>query len=106
VRCKLVEIGNEIPDLTLLQGDVLSTLLFNVVLKIIVRQANLIQTTGTIYNKETQLLAYADDRDIYAARKSKMVYTGGGTNTNSIKNLTARMPQMPRRQADCAKLAT
>jgi hypothetical protein len=45
------------------QGDVLSTLLFIVVLEIFVRRANL-QTTGTIYNKETQLLAYADDIDI------------------------------------------
>jgi hypothetical protein len=45
------------------QGDVLSTLLFNVVLEVIVRRANL-QTTGTIYNKETQLLAYADNLDI------------------------------------------
>jgi hypothetical protein len=45
------------------QGDVLSTLLFNVVLEVIVRRANL-QTTGTIYNKETQVLSYADDIDI------------------------------------------
>jgi ribosome-associated translation inhibitor RaiA len=45
------------------QGEVLSTLLFNVVLEVIVRRANL-QTTGTIYNKETQLLAYADNIDI------------------------------------------
>jgi hypothetical protein len=45
------------------QGDGLSTLLFNVVLEVIVRRANL-QTTGKIYNKETQLLAYADDIDI------------------------------------------
>jgi hypothetical protein len=45
------------------QGDILSTLLFNVVLEVIVRRANL-QTTGTIYNRETQLLAYADDIDI------------------------------------------
>jgi hypothetical protein len=36
----------------------LSTLLFNVVLK--VRRANL-QTTGKIFNKEKQLLAYTDD---------------------------------------------
>jgi hypothetical protein len=33
------------------------------VLEVIVRRANL-QTTGTIYNKETQLLAYAEDIDI------------------------------------------
>jgi hypothetical protein len=45
------------------QEDVLLTLLFNVVLEVIVRRANL-QTTGTIYNKETQLLAYADYIDI------------------------------------------
>jgi hypothetical protein len=45
------------------QEDVLSTLLFNVVLEVIVRRANL-QTTGTIFNKERQLLAYADDIDI------------------------------------------
>jgi hypothetical protein len=45
------------------QVDVLSTLFFNVVLKVIVRRANL-QATGTIYNKKTQLHAYADDIDI------------------------------------------
>jgi hypothetical protein len=46
-------------------------LLFNVVLvlEVIVRRANL-QTTGTIYNKETQLLAYADDKDIVGWRHS------------------------------------
>jgi hypothetical protein len=51
------------------QGDVLSTLLFNVVLEVIVRRANL-QTTGTIYNKETQILAYADDIDIVGRSQS------------------------------------
>jgi hypothetical protein len=51
------------------QGNVLSTLLFNVVLEVIVRQANL-QTTCTIYNKETQLLAYADDIDIVGRSQS------------------------------------
>jgi hypothetical protein len=51
------------------QGDVLTTLLFNVVLEVIVRRADL-QTTGTIYNKETQLLAYADDIDIVGRSQS------------------------------------
>jgi hypothetical protein len=51
------------------QGDKLSTLLFNVVLEVIVRRTNL-QTTGTIYNKETQLLAYADDIDIVGRSQS------------------------------------
>jgi hypothetical protein len=51
------------------QGDVLSTLLFNVVLEVIVRRATL-QTTGTIFNKETQLHAYADDIDIFGRSQS------------------------------------
>jgi hypothetical protein len=51
------------------QGDVLSTLFFNVVLEVIVRRVNL-QTTGTIYNKETQLLAYADDINIVGRSQS------------------------------------
>jgi hypothetical protein len=41
------------PRKELRKGDVLSTLLFNVVLEVILRRANL-QTTCTIYNKETQ----------------------------------------------------
>jgi hypothetical protein len=51
------------------QADVLSTLLFNVMQEVIVRRANL-QTPGTIYNKETQLLAYAGDIDIVGRRYS------------------------------------
>jgi hypothetical protein len=39
------------------------------VLEVIVRRANL-QTTGTIYNKETQLHAYADDIDIVGRSQS------------------------------------
>jgi hypothetical protein len=45
------------------QGDVLSTLFFNVVLEAIIRRAKL-QTTGIIFNKQTQLFAYAVDSDI------------------------------------------
>jgi hypothetical protein len=51
------------------QRDVLSTLLFNVVLEVIVRRANL-QITGSIYNKEAQLFAYADDIDIVGRSQS------------------------------------
>jgi hypothetical protein len=54
------------------QGDLLSTLFFNVVLEVIVRQTNL-QTTGTIYNKETQLLVFADDIDIVGKSQSSAV---------------------------------
>jgi hypothetical protein len=50
-------------------GDVLSTLLFNVLLEVIVRRA-ILQTTGTIYNKETQLLSNADDIDIVGRSQS------------------------------------
>jgi hypothetical protein len=53
------------------QGDVLSTLLFNVVLEVFVRRANL-QTTGTIYNKVTHLLAYADEKDIVGRSQSAL----------------------------------
>jgi hypothetical protein len=49
------------------QEDVLSTLLFNVVLEVIVRRANL-QTNGTIYNKETQLLETVDHLIWYCER--------------------------------------
>jgi hypothetical protein len=83
------------------QGDVLSTLLFNVVLvlEVIVRRANL-QTTGTIYNKETQLLVYADDidivgrsqsavRDAYLALEGKAAKVGLKINEQKTKYMIA-----------------
>jgi predicted TIM-barrel enzyme len=39
------------------------------VLEVIVRRVNL-QTTGTIYNKEIQILAYADNIDIVGSSQS------------------------------------
>jgi hypothetical protein len=51
------------------QGDILSTLIFNVVLEVSERRANL-QITGTIYNKETQLLAYVADIYIVSGSES------------------------------------
>jgi hypothetical protein len=56
------------------QGDVLSTLIFNVVLESTVRRANL-QTNGTIIIKQTLVLGCADEIDIIgrsqaAVRKS------------------------------------
>jgi hypothetical protein len=45
------------------------SLFFNVVLEVIVRRTN-IQASGTIYNKETQLLAYANDIDIVGRSQS------------------------------------
>jgi hypothetical protein len=36
----------------------------------------------------------------------RMVSTGGGTTTNSIKSLTVRMALVSLRQADCATLVT
>jgi hypothetical protein len=48
------------------QGDVLSTLLFNVTLEVIVRRANL---------QETKLLAFADDIDIVGKSQSAVQNT-------------------------------
>jgi hypothetical protein len=50
----------------------LTTLLFNVVLELIVRLANL-QKSCTIYNKKNQQLAYADDIDIVSIRSQSAV---------------------------------
>jgi hypothetical protein len=81
------------------QENVLSTLLFNVVLEVIVRRANL-QTTGTIYNQETQLLACADDidivgksqaavRDAYLALERKATKVGLKINEQKAKYMIA-----------------
>lgn len=42
------------------QGDSLSPLLFNVILQVVVKRAEL-TLSGTIFNRRTQLLGYADD---------------------------------------------
>lgn len=47
------------------QGDGLACTLFNIALEKVIRQSN-INTVGTIFNKSTQILAYADDIDIVA----------------------------------------
>jgi hypothetical protein len=47
------------------QGDALACLLFNIALEKVVRESNT-QTSGTIFSKTTQILAYADDIDIMA----------------------------------------
>ena len=50
------------------QGDALSCDFFNLCLEKIIRDSN-IQTSGTIYDKSTQILGYADDIDIIGRRK-------------------------------------
>jgi hypothetical protein len=72
------------------QGDVLSTMLFNVVLEVIVRLANL-QTIGTIFNKETHQLAYADDIDIVgksqpAVRDAYLLSNRNRSSQSRVKN--------------------
>ncbi len=47
------------------QGDALSTILFNIALEGVVRRSG-VETSGSIFNKSTQLLGYADDIDILA----------------------------------------
>jgi Reverse transcriptase (RNA-dependent DNA polymerase) len=46
------------------QGDVLSPLIFNVVRTGVNRTTTKLQTNGTIFSKQTQILGYADDIDI------------------------------------------
>jgi sorting nexin-29 len=63
VQCR-IKIQNDISEQfetnSLRQGDVLACLLFNVVLEKVMRDVGILNS-GTIYNKSTQVLAYADD---------------------------------------------
>jgi sorting nexin-29 len=58
------------------QGDSLTCLLFNSALEKVIRDSG-IQTTGTIFYKSVQILAYADDVDITGRSESdiKKPYT-------------------------------
>lgn len=53
------------------QGDPLSTLLFNMVLEIIIRESG-INRKGTLLNKSHQCLAYADDLVLLARNKREL----------------------------------
>jgi sorting nexin-29 len=53
------------------QGDSLACLLFNLALEKFVRNAG-VQTSGTIFYKSVQLLAYADDIDIIARSRTAL----------------------------------
>ena len=54
------------------QGDVLSSTLFNIILEYIIRKLNI---SDTIINKETQIIAYADDVVIISRSKKKLIET-------------------------------
>jgi sorting nexin-29 len=67
VQCS-VKIQNDISEQFetnkgLKQGNALARLLFNVVLEKVMRDAGILNS-GTIHNKSTQVLAYADDINI------------------------------------------
>lgn len=53
------------------QGDPLSSLLFNVVLEMIIKEAN-INRSGHIYHKKHQCLAFADDVVILSRSKEQL----------------------------------
>lgn len=72
IKCKC-KIGNEISKEFQIrrgvkQGDVLSPLLFNLVLERIIREIN-INPGGTIYTRRSQVLAFADDLCIIGRKK-------------------------------------
>jgi hypothetical protein len=54
------------------QGDALASLLFNIALEKVIRDAAL-NTRGTIFYKSVQILAYADDIDIIGRTQSAMI---------------------------------
>ena len=58
---KIPEVSRLFTQKGLRQGDSLACLLFNLALEKVVRNAGM-QTSGTIFYKSVQLLAYADDR--------------------------------------------
>jgi sorting nexin-29 len=67
VQCS-IKIQNNITEQTetkkgLRQGDAPACLLFNVVLETVMRDAGILNS-GIIYNKSTQVLAYADNINI------------------------------------------
>lgn len=68
VKCK-IKLGTNLSECFfftekgLKQGDSLSCLLFNIALEKAIRDSG-IQTRSTIFQKSTQILAYADDIDI------------------------------------------
>jgi hypothetical protein len=82
------------------KGDVfIKTLLLNVVLEAIVRRAKL-QTTGTIFNNQTQFLAYVDDikivdrnleavHDVYLALEAETAKIGPEINKQMTKYMIA-----------------
>jgi len=71
-----VRIQSDLSDLittknSLRQGDSLASFLFNLALGKVVRNAG-IQTSGTIFYKSVQLLAYADGIDIIARSRTAL----------------------------------
>ena len=58
------------------RGDGLARLLFNLALQRAIRDSR-VETTGTIFYKSTQILAYADDIDIIGSRSLPRDRAGG-----------------------------
>jgi hypothetical protein len=58
------------------QGDMLSKILFNLALKKVVREVDIANMGGTLFNRLTQYLVYADDIELIA-RRLRDVEEGG-----------------------------